>query len=129
MSGLSLTQEALDGAIALARQRGFEIVRADDKTLLLDLDTPQACATYERVLPIITEHFGVASIDSWKSKSGKDHYRLALTNSHEPLMRYALQAVLGSDAVREALILCQFRNGCDEPSILFRPPQEPEPVF
>lgn len=124
MSGESLTPEGLDAAIALAQGQGFDVVRADDRTLLLDIDTPEALTQYERVLPVIAEHYGVSTVEHWKSKSGRDHFRLTLALPQEPLMRYAMQSALGSDGVREALILCQYRNGCEEPSILFRPKVE-----
>ena len=121
MSGTSLTPEALDGAIMLAKERGFEVVTADERTLLLDLDTLEARAQYGRVFPILTEHFGVDSVEEWASKSGNRHVRIRLSLPQSPAVRYGLQAALGSDGVREALILVQHRNGCEEPSILFKP--------
>lgn len=121
MSGGSLTATALDDAIAEAKAEGFDVVRSDDRTLLLDLDTPESLAQYKRVLPLLLEHFNVDALTKWKSKSGNTHVSIKLTDTYPPMVRFALQAALGSDAVRELLIVLQHLNGCNEPSLLFRP--------
>lgn len=123
MSGSSLTQPELDDAIADAEARGFEVVRANDRTLLLDLDDEEAVATYRRVLPLLQERFEAVATD-WKSKSGNTHVKIALGAPLPWAVRYALEAALGSDGVRQVLAVLQMQNGCDEASVLFKPTAE-----
>jgi hypothetical protein len=128
MSGASITQPGLDAAIAQAIADGFEVVRANDYTLLLDIDNEAALAQYGRVLPIVAEHFGAAEVERWPSKSGNTHIRLALAYPQPWALRYALEACLGSDGMRNSLACVQMNNGCDEASILFRPAMVAAPV-
>lgn len=121
VSGAGLTQAALDAAIAQAEAEGFEVVRATDSCLLLDLDTPEALAQYARVLPILMENCLGYEAERWQSKSGNTHVRVTLNGQHPWAVRYALQAALGSDGVREVLAVLRMMNGCDEASNLFRP--------
>lgn len=121
MSGASLNQQELDARIAQAIADGFEVVRGADDVLLLDLDTPAALEQYNRILPCVMEHFSVLEVEEWASKSGHTHVRLKVGYGLPWAMRYALQAALGSDGLREALAIRQMLNGCDEAAILFRP--------
>lgn len=121
MSGGSTRPEALADALREARAAGFDVVEANEDTLLLDLDTPAALAQFKRVLPIVQEHFGAGVPERWKSKSGNTHVRIPLADPLVHTARYLLQAALGSDGVREALHLVQRVNGCAEPCVLFRP--------
>jgi hypothetical protein len=106
--------------IAEAAQK-FDIVQGSPTTLLLDLDTPEALAQFERVLPKIHDNFGVTGVQTWRSKSGNTHKVVALACALTADIRVALQASLGSDGVKEALSVQRFLNGCEEPSVLFRP--------
>lgn len=121
MSGSSLYQDALDVRIAQAEAEGFLVIKADAKTLLLDLDTPDSLKQFGRVLPVMKEHLGVTEISGWNSKSGRCHIRLTMAEKQPWQIRYAMQAALGSDGMREALAIRQMLNGCDEASILFKP--------
>lgn len=128
MSGASLNQLELDAAILQGRLDGFAVERADDYSLLLDIDTPHAMAQYERVLPLVSEHFGAVEKERWASKSGNTHIRVHLPCALPWHMRYALESALGSDGVRSVLALRQMLNGCDEASMLFRPQPVTEAV-
>lgn len=113
--------EAFAAKIEEAKAQGFEVVQSDDVTLLLDLDSAHAVAQFDRVLPVVTEHFRVIKQESWPSKSGNLHVKLTLAEPQPPGVRYALEAALGSDGVRTALTFVQLFAGCNEPSILFKP--------
>jgi hypothetical protein len=65
--------------------------------------------------------YGAAEVERWASKSGNTHIRIALAYPQPWAVRYALQAALGSDGVKEVLALMQMQNGCDEATMLFRP--------
>lgn len=118
----TLTKEAVDLAAHNAEANGFTVIRGDAWSLLLDLDTEQQRAQYEAVLPHFEQNYAIEEIQSWPSKSGHRHTRIKLyTPISEPAMRYALQAALGSDPVREMLSIVRLRNGVPEPSMLFKP--------
>lgn len=122
MSGGALDSDAITAAIIQAELDGFEVVKDTDTTLLLDLDTPEAYRQFLRVLPVVTEHFGVIQIQEWDSKSRNRHVRLQLAESHPVGVRLALQAALGSDGVREALSTVTMLKGSPVVSLLFRSP-------
>lgn len=121
MSGASLNQIELDAAIADYIAMGFEVVRAGETCLLLDIDSEYALAQFERVFPVVQEHFGAFEEERWKSKSGNTHIRIGLPMVQPWAVRYALEAMLGSDGTRGVLGLLQMKNGCDEASMLARP--------
>ena len=121
MSGSSLQQDELDAAIKAATDAGFEVIRADATTLLLDLDTAPALEQFARVLPLVKEKYWVTKVEKWSSKSGNTHVRISLQDEVAWPVRYALQAALGSDGVREVLACIQMQNGCQEASLLFKP--------
>lgn len=126
MSGASLTQVELDAAKLQAQLDGLDVVVATDDCLLLDIDTPAMMAQYEAILPILMEHHVATEAERWKSKSGNTHIRVALSGKHDWAVRYALEAVLGSDPKRGVLAVLQMLNGCDEASMLFRPKAKAE---
>lgn len=130
MSGADdLTQLSVEATIAKAEAEGFEVIRADDKTLLLDLDTEHARAQFERVLPTVQQYFNIVEREEWASKSGNLHVKLTLKDHTGPFLRYALQAALGSDGVKETLTLVRELKECDCASLLFKPsvPVKPKP--
>lgn len=126
MSGADdLTPTALAATISVAESEGLTVVSADDSTLLLDLDTAAAREQYERVLPSVQQYFDVTSIESWQSRGGNLHVKLTLGTPRPAYLRYALQAALGSDGVKETLTLMRELSGCGaQSSILFRPPRK-----
>lgn len=119
-------QQALDEVKAAARQEGFEVVIADDSTLLLDLDNAAAIKRYLATLEIVRDRFGFEEVDRWMSKSGEGHLHVVLRTKDQAVgygwsIRYALEQVLGSDPKRGCLALHQRTKGTTEASILFKP--------
>ena len=108
--------------ITTAEDAGFVIVRGNDNTLLLDLDTAQGAAQYSQMYEMVDSKFGVLSSETWKSKSGHTHVKLLIRESLPAASRIALQAVLGSDPKRETFGVYKLTKGVPEPSLLFRPP-------
>lgn len=123
MSGASdLTPESVAATIAEAEKNGFMVMHGDDTTLLLDLDTKAASEQCARVLPTVLQYFNVIDTQEWKSKSGNRHVKLTLGTPQPAYVRYALQAALGSDGVKEVLTLLREKSGCEEfSSLLFKP--------
>jgi hypothetical protein len=129
VSDLGLTPAVFKREMEEAAEK-FDVVQSDATSLLLDLDTPEALAQYQRVLPKLLDNYDVVSTQSWLSKSGNTHVRIELGREMTLPERLALQAALGSDGVRELLSLRRFHNGIAEPSRLFRPKVvEPCPDF
>lgn len=102
---------------------GFDVLLGDDFTLLLDLDGDVELDA--RLLDRASELFGVQvdTFEVWTSKSGPPnrHARVKLVNPATVVERIALQAMLGSDPMRELLSLARLRRGVAEPVRLFKP--------
>lgn len=111
----------------LAKERGCEMVEPADDELLIDLDGKHEM--HKRLYALIEEHFGVLKKQRWTSASGEgSHYRLTVNRRDlSPVERLLLQALLGSDPVREFFSLLRIRRGHECPSVLFRPKAAPEP--
>lgn len=121
----TLTPGAVEEAMRCAEANGFEVVRSSPTALLLDLDTLDQLAQYEAVKLALLRNVQVDGIDHWRSKSGNKHVHIRLVEPIEdPAKRYALQAALGSDPVKEMLSIFRLLNGVREPSMLFKPKQE-----
>jgi len=126
-----LSVERFEEDRAKARAKGFEIVESDDGTLTVDLDGPCAISSFDDIFERAAELFGLTVIDRWESKSGPGHEHVVVRCDNQPrdvVWRIALQAILGSDPIRELLALKRLENGVAEPSQLFKPfeAQHPE---
>ena len=99
------------------------VYRSSPELLLLDLDTPDAREQYRRVFPILAPLYKLTELHFYTSKSGKGVHAILSIGKPitEPLIRLGLQAMLGSDGVKEALSVRRLNAGQDEPSLLFRP--------
>lgn len=122
-SNIAQTGEAMEAAALGAESRGYTVYRGDPRTLLLDLDDKRAQDQYARILPIMFELYGAREAERWETSPGKIHVVVKLDGPHRAHVRCGMQAILGSDQVKEALSLRRLKNGILEPSLLFRPPQ------
>jgi hypothetical protein len=109
----------------LAEERGCDLIVADDRKLLLDLDggSERLDFMYSQIdmlhrngaLPRLA-----APVQTWQSRSGANYHAALWLVSPLPLVeRIALQTILGSDPVREGLAYAR-RDGLN-PIVLFRP--------
>lgn len=109
----------------LAEERGCDLIVADERTLLLDLDGGRERVDFmytqldmlrrNNSLPVLAE-----PVQTWRSRSGENYHAVIRLVSTLPLMeRIALQTILGSDPVREGLAYAR-RDGLN-PIVLFRP--------
>ena len=102
--------------------------------LQLDLDSEESYQLFQKRLVEFEQHsmFGV-EITIRPSKSGLPHRHVLLTltdKDGKPVVldewqRIALQAVLGSDLIRETLNAWRLLRGEPSPSRLFRPKEDP----
>lgn len=114
-------------AIQIAEDNDFLVLQSRPGLLLLDLDNPEALAHYETHLPLVARDFDLLEVSRYTSQSGKGtHIVLSCAPIKDMNLRIALQAVLGSDRKREALALRMAKQGIENPSWLFRPPQDQE---
>jgi hypothetical protein len=103
---------------------GYSIYQPEDNELLLDLDTEEDFAFFQKAVARLQEEYPLWGI-TWfahASKSGLPH-RHAIVNlgygQHiTSLERVAYQAVLGSDRVRELLSLFRYFAGDPCPTLL-----------
>lgn len=106
------------------QEAGFEVVHADECTLLLDLDGPDALVRYLDAIETVDAWLGAKEVGRWASKSGQPDHLHVILRLDVPLdvpTRLLLQACLGSDPQRELLSFVRFRNGVPEPTRLFKP--------
>lgn len=110
-----------------ARAEGLRVVIATPYDIFLDLDTPEDVKAYEERLARIQRAasvWGITEQARWKSKSGVGthvHLRGAWL---EPQEQIAVQAILGSDPVREIIALLRMRQGVTNVSRFFKPIQK-----
>lgn len=120
--------EDIEEVVRQGKINGYIVYRSNSRLLLVDLDTEAARIQYERVLPILAKTHGAKEDDRWISRGGNAHRVVRLTQPIGIFHRLGLQAMLGSDGVREALSLKRARAGVSEPSVLFRPSRAVEPA-
>lgn len=127
--GSDLRRDAQEEADAL----GLVVFGPNDHLLLIDLDSVAAKLEFERRLALYQEQTGSELIRSYTkletvSKSGKWHVYLKLRRGLTALERIGLQAVLGSDSLRELFSAIRVEIDNDRPSVLFETPAEADRV-
>lgn len=134
MSEVNLDQKE---AITQAKDRGYRVYRGNPRRLLLDLDSKEAVALFEKNFRLFFEDarlfvderggvfFTLTERARWRSSSGKGWHVLIDSDRPLPLVeRLLLQATLGSDLTKELYGLARHYAGQAEPSLLFRPPKK-----
>lgn len=117
-----LDQETFDAQAASINEAGYEVVTGGPNILLLDLDTIEQEAQFQRVKHKVDYLFKIDEQEDWKSKSGS-HIHVRLTTEiplsvHE---RIIVQLCLGSDPFLGLLQMARLRAGVVEPCRLFKP--------
>ena len=108
-----------------AEKEGCYFEEADDKTLFIDVDTPEQLATFEGNLALAAHLFNIDKRPyNWQrtpSKSGPPHYhiRVHLPRRFSTLERVLLQACLGSDLRREMISMKRVLEGEDNVIVFF----------
>lgn len=104
------------------KAQGFEVFQGNERQLLLDLDSPEAVATYRDRLGLAKRFFKIEEKQRWISKSGKGlHVILESANKLSAMLRLLIQVYLGSDPKREIFGAMRVLNGEKNPSLLFKP--------
>lgn len=138
-------EEIREQSFSAARENGCEVIVASASQIQLDIDQPWptwaslssdndgldilnilAATAGDRsrdVLARLLEFVVVLKWDAWSSSSDNTHIMLTCTREFTPCERIAIQAILGSDPMREMLNLRRVWCGAEEPIALFRPQQ------
>lgn len=112
---------------AHARQQanvaGLRVVTPKPNELQIDIDSFHQMAVFGRNRIILERYLRIKECFIWPSPSGEEghfHVRVVLEKPiTSPLERIALQAILGSDPVRELFSYARWKRGDQEPTILF----------
>ena len=103
---------------------GFVIYRPEDNELLLDLDTPIQRLKFGEIYGRLCFEYPGISYKWWVSESGNGtHVVVVLPFPVSMELRLALQAILGSDPVKELLSVFRLREGDPIPTLLAVPPK------
>lgn len=108
-------------AYTQAALEGLEVVLPAENELQIDIDNEHSYMLFCNQLLIVRKFIGVIDTVETKSKSGKSfkmHITVILENPVSMIERLALQAMLGSDRVRELLGYVQYKNDDPHP-VLF----------
>jgi hypothetical protein len=113
---LPTTQAALDKA----EREGLRVVYPEPNELLLDIDGPEAMATWLQQRTLLDKFFGIKKIvetPSLSNEPGHWHITVSLLTAVSAETRLLLQAVLGSDRKRELLGLVMLHSGEQKPTL------------
>ena len=113
---------ALDRDVfAIAEEFGCSVVFPEDNEVQLDIDTQeQRDFVYERIREL--KEWEKIIVSQTESKKGHPHYHICIkfpNHKFTPMERIGIQAVMGSDCVREWLNTLRYINGDSQPSCLF----------
>lgn len=114
---------------AEARKRGCVVLWPRANELFIDIDSAEDYARYKTALPIFREIHPVIETKETPSPSGKPWRMHIIVKLASPVpddtTRIYWQALLGSDAGREALALKHLRDG-HPPTVFFEKPDVEE---
>lgn len=114
-----LTNESFDEGKERAISAGFTVIERQPNQLLIDIDSNQPIDN--TILRRLKEYIPSCEVEYWASKSGNLHARVTLGRNLSDIEALLLQAILGSDPLRELLGLFRVWNGVNNPIVLFKP--------
>ena len=123
-NGKPNSQRAIDEAL----QFGLSVVFPKDNELQLDIDNEHSFQLYMKQADILKKYIGVEGYKVEPSRSGlpKLHITITLSRTVSTLERLALQAMMGSDRVRELLGFVQYLNNDPHPVLFLE--KGPKPI-
>ena len=110
--------DTIESARAKASVLGRVVVFPKSNELFIDIDTPTAMLKFVRGVARLS---GVTYLvrPSPSGRPGRHHVVVTMPHQVTPMERIALQAMLGSDSVREMLSWMRIQRGIDEPTLFF----------
>lgn len=111
-----------------AENRNCTIEWSNDNVLQLDLDGDEQFRRFRTLYDVLMEHGvipGMGMFHKRYSRSGK-HYHVTIPLAvPQPIeQRILLQALLGSDQMRELLSYIGLKQGVENPVLLYRPKED-----
>lgn len=109
-------------AIAQAWINNLVVVYPKPNQLFLDIDDDEALAKFDKVSSLLAAKYGGGYHHTiTPSRSGGTHRHVTITLEKDvtPMERITLQAILGSDPLRELLSLDRLKAGCPNPTLFF----------
>ena len=102
-----------------AEREGLDVVYPKNNEVMIDIDNAHSLQLFQKQMDIVKKHIGVIGVEEHLSKSGegKRHITVTLNDPITPIERLALQAMLGSDRVRELLGYVEYKNGDPTPTL------------
>lgn len=107
-------------AINQAMLEGLEVIYPAADELQIDIDNEHSYRLYLNQKCILNKFVGIAGTRETYSKSGnpwKLHITIKVNHNLTTLERIGLQAMMGSDRVRELLSYVQYREGDEHPTL------------
>lgn len=107
-----------------AKAKGLEVHRPAETELFVDIDDAASLATFRKALPLlgdlVVKH---ALTPSPSGKTDRFHARVQISRAvHDAGERCALQSILGSDLLHEALSYVAALHGVASPTVFFEKP-------
>lgn len=108
-------------AFEKAQQENLDIVFPKDNELQIDIDNEHSYILFLNQLTILAKYLQLLNVEEHPSKGGSPgrHITVRLGKSFTPLERLALQAMLGSDRIRELLGFIRLYRGEQHPTLFF----------
>ena len=116
------TNAAYEESRRRAQERGLTVRTAGSQEIFLDLDTPESRRRFYAMLPILQKNFKVKNWFAEYSSSRNIHVTINMDEYILQDARLALQAILGSDPVKEMLTLRRSMDNIQGAVMLFRTP-------
>jgi len=110
--------DTIESAAAKAKSLGRVVTFPRPNELFLDIDSEIAMRRFVRG---VTRLSGVTYLvrPSPSGRPGRHHVVVTMPRPVSPMERIALQAILGSDPIREMLSWFRIERGIEEPTIFF----------
>ncbi len=120
-----MTDHYFEAAEEAAEKKGLVVVTPAANELFLDIDSAEDAALFDKHVKIFgTLVESVRRAPSPSGLPGREHITVTLVrNVDGPEERIALQAVLGSDRLHEALSLARAFGGAETPTVFFEKPE------
>jgi hypothetical protein len=105
-----------------AQENGWFVVFPAPDELQIDIDSAESLARFEKLISIAQQYFVLLEVSRGPSISGlPDHYHITLRTDRDldNRTRIALQAILGSDPIRELRSLVRDYVSDPHPTLFF----------
>src|SRR2546421_648626 len=109
-------------AMVMATKSGWSVKHPADNELFIDIDDRSGYIRFVRARKVLREFLEIKEIIKTPSKSGKPsrfHITVRLEQPITPLERILLQALFGSDQMREIFSYQNLKRGDSHPTLFF----------